>query len=271
MRIQQYVPCRALAPHVHSFYEIQHDLPVDVSMNVSFGCTGRSHFVFCLQSPFQCLDNDGAPMDICESTLFTQISRPYTKNFCGPTLGLTIDFTPSGLYALWPMPAQAMSERSYDLTAVITRDTRDLTDQLRNTPSTAQRFAVLEMFLLRQLARAKRTDGRIEAAVRAIQQRPGHVDFGQLAWQLNCSERTLRRRFTEQVGHSPKYHARIQRFLHTWRWLKRDTSPHWHDLIQAGGYYDQAHLINEFRHFSGGSPLRYETGATGLHDSLRES
>lgn len=266
MRIQQHIPCRALAPYVHCFYEIQHDLPTGVMMDVPFGCTGRSHFVFCLENPFQCRDNNGVALDIGESTLFGQMSQPTTKTFCGQTLGLVIDFTPSGLYALWPMPAQAMSERCYDLTAVITRDTRNLTDQLRNTPSTARRFAVLETFLLRQLARVKRTDGRIEAAVRSIQERPGHIDFGHLAWQLNCSERTLRRRFTEQVGHSPKHHARIQRFLQTWRWLKRAGNPSWEDLIQTGGYYDQAHLINEFRYFSGGSPLRPKTGP---HDLLR--
>lgn len=212
-------------------------------------------------------------MEICESTLFAQNTLPYTKYFSGPTLGIVVDFTPTGLHTLWQLPVHELSDRSVDLTTLVTTDVRELTDQMREARSTAQRFALLEGFLLRRLARANRakqlrTDGRIEAAVAYMQRYPGRVSLDQLAYKLNSSERTFRRRFTQVVGVSPKYYVRVQRFMHTRRWLERQPKPNWQDVIALTGYYDQAHLVNEFNYFTGSSPLLYERESAGLHDVL---
>lgn len=269
MQVQQCLPCRALAPYVHSYWEIKHDLSPDVTLAVPFGCTGRTHVVISLQTPFQSYSDSQESMPVSDATLFCQVSRPYTTKLYGPTLGVVIQFTATGLYALWSLPLHDLSEQSHDLATIVPFNVRELVAQLCDAQSTNQRFARLEAFMLRQLANVKPTDGRMEAAVRFIQQQPG-VNLGQIASQLNCSERTLRRRFIEQVGHSPKYHARIQRFLTTWRSLKQHSSPNWTDLLATGGYYDQSHFINEFGHFTGQSPQRYVTGITGAHDILRQ-
>ncbi len=198
---------------------------------------------------------------------------PYIKYFSGPTLGIVVDFTPTGLQTLWQLPVQEFSEQSIDLTAVIPHEVRELTDQMREAPSTTRRFALLEGFLLRRLARANRanqlrTDGRIEAAVDYMQRQPAGINLHQLAYQLNSSERTFRRRFNKVVGVSPKYYVRMQRFIHTRRRLEQQVKPNWSDLLALTGYCDQAHLINEFRHFTGSSPRLYGSGAAGLHDIL---
>ncbi len=212
-------------------------------------------------------------MELCESTVFGVFGTPMTKYFSGPTLGVVVDFTPTGLQTLWRLPVHELSEQSLDLTAVIATEVRELTDQMREAPSTARRFALLEGFLLRRLARVNqanqlRTDGRIEAAVNFMQRQPARVNMHQLAYQLNTSERTLRRRFSEVVGISPKYFVRMQRFIHTRRWLEQQAKPNWLDILFLTGYYDQAHLINEFKYFTGSSPRLYESQATGLHDIL---
>ncbi|MBC3785652.1 helix-turn-helix domain-containing protein [Spirosoma utsteinense] len=273
MHVIQHVPCPALAPYVASYWEIKHDLPLDVTIAVPFGCTGHSHFVFCLESPFQCYSQAQQQLEVCESTVFGLFGIPMTKYFNGPTLGIVVDFTPTGLQALWQLPVQELSEQSVDLTAMITSGIRALTDQMREARTTPQRFALLEGFLLRRLARANRikqwqTDGRIEAAVALMQHQPGQISLNQLAYTLNSSERTFRRRFTQVVGVSPKYFLRMQRFMHTRRWLKQQSRPNWQDLVTLNGYYDQAHLINEFNYFTGTSPRLYEQVSAGLHDIL---
>jgi AraC-like DNA-binding protein len=212
-------------------------------------------------------------MEICDSTLFGQNALPYTKRFCGRTLGVVVDFTPTGLHTLWPLPLQEMSERSVDLTSAVTDDVRVLHDQLREARSTTARFAMVENFLLRRLACAQRTkrfrtDGRVEAAANYIQHNPGRVHLPQLAHYVNCSERTLRRRFTNAVGVCPKRYVRILRFMHARRWIERHPRPDWQDLLSALGYYDQAHLINEFQHFAGVFPQLYESESRGPHDLL---
>jgi AraC-like DNA-binding protein len=273
MQVQQQLPCHALTPYVRCLWEIRHDLPNNVTITVPFTCTGQSHFVFSLESPFQVYSSEHKPLEVCESTVFGLFGVPMTKYFRGPTLGIVIDFTPTGLQTLWQFPVHELIELSADLTSMVNRDVRELADQMREAHSTAQRFTLLEGFLLRRLAKANRanqlrTDGRIEAAVGYIQRYPAQVNLQQLAHQLNTSERTFRRRFTEVVGISPKYYVRMQRFIHTRRWLEQQAKPNWTAILSSTGYYDQAHLINEFKHFTGSSPRIYESEAAGLHDIL---
>ncbi len=275
MQIHQHLPCHALTPYIRCLWEISHDLPPNVTIAVPFTCTGRSHFVFSLESPFQVYSSGNKPLEVCESTVFGLFGVPMTKYFRGPTLGIVIDFTPTGLQTLWQFPVHELIEISADLSSMVNRDVRELTDQMREACSTARRFALLEGFLLQRLIRANRanrlyTDGRIEAAVGYMQRYPAQVNLQQLAYQLNSSERTFRRRFSEMVGVSPKYYVRMQRFIHTRRCLDQQPKISWPDILSLTGYYDQAHLINEFKYFSGSSPRLYESQAAGLHDALYE-
>ncbi|MBO0933020.1 AraC family transcriptional regulator [Fibrella sp. HMF5036] len=188
-------------------------------------------------------------------------------------MAIGFECTPTGLQTLWQLPVGELSEQSLDVTAVANRGVRELTDRLREARSTAQRFALLEQFLLRQLARANwskhlATDGRIEAAVAAIQHDPAQINLQQLAHYLNTSERTLRRRFAEVVGVSPKYYVRMQRFILARHWLARQPQPNWQDILTLTGHYDQAHLINEFRYFIGTSPGQFTSQPAGMHDFI---
>src|SRR5581483_6546682 len=69
--------------------------------------------------------------------------------------------------------------------------------------------------------------------------------------------RQLRRRCIEETGLSPKHLARVGRFRDVCSRIATDESANWADLACESGYYDQAHLINEFREFSGLTPAAY--------------
>ena len=75
---------------------------------------------------------------------------------------------------------------------------------------------------------------------------------------LQVSERQLERKFRENIGISPKKFSnviRLQFFLKLFR-----TKPPQKSLTEIGyesGYYDQAHLIREFRKSVGLSPGQY--------------
>ena len=82
-------------------------------------------------------------------------------------------------------------------------------------------------------------DARLCASVRAV------------AVDLGVSERHLRRAFHEAVGVSPKAFAKIMRFRHALRVAHDDLEASWTSIAAAAGYYDQAHLIAEFREIAG--------------------
>lgn len=85
-----------------------------------------------------------------------------------------------------------------------------------------------------------------------------------VALDLGVSERHLRRVFNEAFGLNPKVFAQLSRFRRALRAARSGNRVNWASIATTAGYYDQAHLIGEFRSISGVTPL-------ALLDELRTS
>jgi AraC-like DNA-binding protein len=109
----------------------------------------------------------------------------------------------------------------------------------------------VEAALLSEDARDR--DLLVTEAVRRIIQARGAVDLGVLAKELGVSIRHFERRFNARVGLSPKVFCRMQRFVHVFQVVSEQPGK-WADAAVVSGYYDQAHLIRDFREFSGETP-----------------
>lgn len=111
---------------------------------------------------------------------------------------------------------------------------------------------ILERTLIERAARASsRTRERlaVDAASRLAST---HVNA--VADDLGVSERHLRRVFHETVGVSPKAYARLTRFHRALRAAHEDARASWTSIAASSGYYDQAHLIADFRAIAGVTP-----------------
>ena len=67
------------------------------------------------------------------------------------------------------------------------------------------------------------------------------------AMQPLASERHMRRLVREATGRGLKYFQRVLRLLHAVSLADTAAAPQWARIAAASGYYDQAHLVNEFR------------------------
>lgn len=79
------------------------------------------------------------------------------------------------------------------------------------------------------------------------------VGIGRLAALCGVERRTLERLFRDSVGFSPKRLCRIVRFQRVLREVRLRPQA-WVDIAVRCGYFDQAHLIRDFRELSGDSP-----------------
>ena len=87
----------------------------------------------------------------------------------------------------------------------------------------------------------------------------GAIPIGRLAAEVGWSHKHLITRFRQQVGLRPKTAARLVRFDRVWRRLDQSGGrPEWADLAREAGYADQAHLIREFRQFTGTTPTDFQ-------------
>ena len=120
----------------------------------------------------------------------------------------------------------------------------------RSTPEAA---AILERALAERLAHAGADPDRASLA-RAAAARLASASVHAVAVELGVSERHLRRVFRETVGVSPKAFAKLARFQRALRAARAGTAANWASIAAAVGYYDQAHLIADFRAISGVTP-----------------
>jgi AraC-like DNA-binding protein len=133
----------------------------------------------------------------------------------------------------------------------------ELRDRLLDAATAQTRFRVLEQALL---ARATRLSGRHPAVALALdefQKAPQRLRVSEVARWSGISHRRFIRAFDEEVGLTPKLFCRIQRFQRALRLVENGQRVEWADVALGCGYFDQAHLINDFRAFSGVTPTAY--------------
>jgi len=107
---------------------------------------------------------------------------------------------------------------------------------------------------MRKLFADSRPDRRVDAAVDAIIRSGGRATIDRVAAAAGVSRQHLARAFAYHVGVSPKTFARVMRFR---RALKLAGGHNWADLAAELGYFDQSHLIADFREFAGTTPVPF--------------
>lgn len=93
----------------------------------------------------------------------------------------------------------------------------------------------------------------VQSAARRLESR----NVASVAKDLGVSERHLRRVFREVVGLSPKAFFKLMRFQRAFRAAQDGSNPAWSDIAVGAGYYDQAHLIADFRSIAGATPREF--------------
>lgn len=146
--------------------------------------------------------------------------------------------------------------------------TQRLLDRLAGAGDTVDAAAVLESAISERLAIAggRRAHARLAIAA-AARLTSAHVNA--VATDLGVSERHLRRVFRETVGVSPKAFAKLTRFHRALHAAREEAHASWASIAATAGYYDQAHLIAEFRAIAGATPrvLLRELRAAGTRAS----
>ena len=166
--------------------------------------------------------------------------------------------TPLGAYRLLGgVPMDALSGQLVDLTDVLGAGIRRLADQLRETPSRRQQFALLDAHLLRWAQDGPEPAPEVAWAWRRLMATGGKLPIHRLAAEVGWSHKHLITRFRQQVGLPPKTAARLVRFDAVWRRLANHPPARWDQVAVECGYADQAHLIRDFRQFTGASPTEF--------------
>jgi AraC-like DNA-binding protein len=118
-------------------------------------------------------------------------------------------------------------------------------------------LVTLKDVLVARIERASPVEPMWHEAPRLIHRQGGRVSIEHLAGRFGLSRQQFTRRFTQATGLPPKQFARITRFQSLVHALLSTDVSGWASACSAIGFYDQAHMINEFRAFAGSSPTTF--------------
>jgi AraC-like DNA-binding protein len=175
----------------------------------------------------------------------------------GSQAGVQVDLTPIGAHLLLGLPMDELSRRVVTLEDLFGQGGTLLREAVAEAPGWAERFAVVDQFLLTLLDRARSPVPTVTRALGRLHESGGTVPVGVIAAELGCSRRHLISRFREQVGVTPKLLGRIVRFERVVSLVDARTDMGWAEIAQACGYYDQAHMIRDFNQFAGSPPSEF--------------
>lgn len=170
-----------------------------------------------------------------------------------------IRFRPGGAYALLGAPMSALTDVVVEGEA-LGRGLRgwlaELEGRLHAASPGCSKVHVVEDMLLRAVS-PERLDGRVAAAVQAAGLAGESVPVAAIAAELGVSHKHLIALFKRHVGLTPKTLARVLRLQALLRGIAGAGAVDWAAAAVRFGYFDQAHLIAEFRALTGTTPRGY--------------
>jgi AraC-like DNA-binding protein len=169
----------------------------------------------------------------------------------GRSEGIQVNISPPAAAVLLGIPMHELARRIVPFEEFLPKG---LVERLADLPDWDARFDLLERALAERLGDGPRPDGAAWAWDR-LAETHGRVRIETLCRELGWSRKRLAARFREEVGLAPKTAARLIR-------LERATElaaagVDWAEVAYACGYYDQSHLVNEFRQVTGATPAQF--------------
>jgi len=167
--------------------------------------------------------------------------------------GVRMMLTTLGARALLGVSSADLAGRTIALGDLLGRRGDELVERLHAPQEWQHRFDILDELLERGLCEDRAADRRLSHAWERLFAGNGAVSIADLAREMGWSRRYLARQFADEIGVAPKSLARIARFEHACRLIRRG------DLDLAGvaaesGYADQPHLGREWVAITGSTP-----------------
>lgn len=212
---------------------------------------------FIFGDPFQVVRDHPSRFEMSPRTVVVgpQTSCDAHLRLSGTSESFVIMFQPAGLHHLFSLPMQEIADNDQEASAVLGPVVSRLEQRLAECHTFRERVRVADAFLSRRALQLDAVDS-ISAAADCILSAAGAVRIPQIAADLGLSLRQFERNFVQKIGVRPKLFARMARFEAALNCKARSSSKSWTDVAYDFGYYDQMHLIHDFKDFAGETPKR---------------
>lgn len=171
----------------------------------------------------------------------------------GTQYGVQLELTPRGARALLGLPAAALAQGVWSLDEVVGLRAHELAERLADAPGPAERARVLDT-VLAGWADDVGYPAAVDGAWRLLTGSAGSVSVASIASEVGLGRRQLSQLVRAELGVTPKTVARILRFDRACRCLRSGQTASLAETAVMCGYYDQAHMTNDWRQLGGCTP-----------------
>jgi AraC-like DNA-binding protein len=176
--------------------------------------------------------------------------RPGVESFA-------IFFQPTGFSTLFGVPMSTISNQFDDATAMVP-GFRSVWNRLGEAKEFASRVNIVEQWLLTRAATGLSFDD-VTLTAQYLFRRRGAIRISELARLNGVGVRHFERTFKRETGFSPKAFARVARFQAALDARAASPTRTWLDIAYSFGYYDQMHMVHDFKTLGRDTPTNVIT------------
>ena len=170
---------------------------------------------------------------------------------------MVISFKKGMAAPFFPFPMEEISDSVVDADLVWGNGFGELRERLLEEKDVNRRFGLVEDFLLDMFASKLDVNPCVEFAVNEMTGNPDRISIARMNEKIGYSQKHFTKMFRRSIGVAPKSYLKIMRFQKAIRTIDLSDTIEWDMVAQDCGFYDQAHFINDFKHFSGFTPEQY--------------
>lgn len=247
------LPHPLLRPYIRAYLHRTVDFTQDETSNFHF-CTPttRKFVMLYLGSSIKVGFENGKSEEKKDMLVIGPMSKSVTISFGKEHRLVAIEMQNTGhFYLLGGCPIHTIMDCNIEADALFGNSVNELIQRLTDTLCPEKIKDELDHFFIHRLNNNKRAVEPVDILLNNI---PEGKTLSELASIAGLSTRQLERKYKDKTGMSPAFYNKLNRFTNAYNLKEINPAMKWTEIAHHCGYFDQMHLIRDFRFFLGYNP-----------------
>jgi AraC-like DNA-binding protein len=168
-----------------------------------------------------------------------------------------VRFKPGMVYPLIKIPVYELTDLFVDYFEFVGQEANHLSSLLMDLNSTEHQISLLNSIFTKKLSVLNAVETQMLRALNLIQNTGGKTSIKQISGETGWSRQHFTRKCSHYTGLTPKFLNQVIRIKKVIKQYKTEKFYNWSQLSVDGGYYDQSHMIREFKKITGLTPIKF--------------
>lgn len=199
---------------------------------------------------------DGTFTKTPDTVITRQLTERIDMKVPDDYLMFKIIFKAGGFHRLFGIPLSLFSNGHIETVCVLGNPMKDLKEQIANAKNFNEMVFYTEKYLMSKLFNLKIKQLPIDLVINQAQLYQYSLD--KLASDACLSNRQFERNFLTRMGVTPKIYQRILKFNQAMKFKKEKPNQTWTSITHSVGYFDQMHLLRDFKQFTNTVPTIFD-------------